>query len=421
MSNTSDPGAEAPASDSTAETTSATNSGKASGPLSDLRVIELGQLIAGPFCGQLLGDMGAEVIKVEAPGAGDPMRTWGQGLPVWWPVIGRNKKSITLNLREPEGQTLLRQLVADADVLIENFRPGTMEQWGLGYDALAAINPRLIMVRVSGFGQTGPYAQRAGYGSIGEAMGGIRYLAGDPDRPPSRVGLSIGDSLAATFACVGTLAALHHRHRTGRGQVIDAAIYEAVLAMMESTIPEYTEAGVIRERSGAILPKIAPSNVYPTRSGEMILIGANQDSVFARLCEAMGQAELARDPRYATHTARGERQAELDERIANWTATLDAEELLATLERHGVPAGRIYRAPEMLDDPQFKARQSIVDVPHPVFHHLKMQNVAPRFSETAGSIRWPGPELGAHNEEIYAKLLGLGAEALSDLSGRGII
>ncbi|MEQ9003441.1 MAG: CoA transferase, partial [Pseudomonadales bacterium] len=277
----------------------------ATGPLADLRVLELGTLIAGPFCGQLLGDLGAEVIKIEPPGTGDPMRAWGQGLPVWWPVIARNKKSVTLNLREAEGQALLKRLVADADVLIENFRPGTLERWGLGYPELAQVNPRLIMARVSGFGQTGPYAKRAGYGSIGEAMGGIRYLAGDPDRPPSRVGLSIGDSLAATFACVGVLAALHHREQSGRGQVVDSAIYEAVLAMMESTIPEYTEAGVIRERSGAILPKIAPSNVYPTRDGEMIVMGANQDSVFTRLCEAMGQPALATDPRYASHTARG--------------------------------------------------------------------------------------------------------------------
>ncbi len=392
-----------------------------SGPLADLRVIELGQLIAGPFCGQLLGDMGAEVIKVESPGEGDPMRTWGQGLPVWWPVIARNKKSITLNLREPEGQSLLRRLVADADVLIENFRPGTMEKWGLGYADLAAINPRLIMVRVSGFGQTGPYAHRAGYGSIGEAMGGIRYLAGDPDRPPSRVGLSIGDSLAATFACLGTLAALHHRARSGRGQVVDAAIYEAVLAMMESTIPEYTEAGVIRERSGAILPKIAPSNVYPTRDGEMILIGANQDSVFARLCDAMGAPALATDPRYATHTARGERQAELDQRIAAWSATLDGDALLATLETHGVPAGRIFRAPEMLADPQFAARDSIVDVPHPSFRNLKMQNVVPKLSETQGSIRWAGPALGAHNQEVYEGVLGLAPDEMAQLQRRGII
>jgi formyl-CoA transferase len=391
------------------------------GPLADLRVLELGQLIAGPFCGQLLGDMGAEVIKIEPPGEGDPMRTWGQGLPVWWPVIGRNKKSITLNLREPEGQALLKRLVADADVLIENFRPGTMEKWGLGYAELAAINPGLIMVRVSGFGQTGTYAHRAGYGSIGEAMGGIRYLAGDPDRPPSRVGLSIGDSLAATFACLGTLAALHHRQASGRGQVVDAAIYEAVLAMMESTIPEYTEAGTIRTRSGAILPKIAPSNVYPTSAGEMILIGANQDSVFTRLCAAMGQDALAKDPRYASHTARGEHQAELDERIAAWTATLSADALLDTLEQHGVPAGRIYRAPEMLADPQFQARESIVDVPHETFRHLKMQNVVPKLSETQGRIRWPGPPLGAHNAEVYAGLLGLDDGALADLQARGVI
>jgi crotonobetainyl-CoA:carnitine CoA-transferase CaiB-like acyl-CoA transferase len=251
--------------------------------LKDVRVVELGQLIAGPFCGQLLGDMGAEVIKVEAPGVGDAMREWGRGVPVWWPVIGRNKKSVTLNRREATGQDILRSLIEKADILVENFRPGTLEKWGLGFDVLAKINPGLIMVRVSGFGQSGPYAQRAGYGSVGEAMGGIRYLAGDPSLPPSRVGLSIGDSLAATFACVGALAALHHREQTGVGQVVDSAIYEAVLAVMESTVPEYTVGGLIRERSGAILPKTAPSNVYPTRTGEMIVMGANQDSVFARL------------------------------------------------------------------------------------------------------------------------------------------
>ncbi len=272
---------------------------EAVGALSHLRVLELGQLIAGPFCGQLLGDMGADVIKIEAPGVGDPMRSWGQGKPVWWSVIGRNKRSVTLDLRKPEGREVLRRLAAEADILIENFRPGTLEKWELAPEALQALNPRLIVVRVSGFGQTGPYAKRAGYGSIGEAMGGMRYLAGEPDRPPSRVGLSIGDALAATFACLGALTALESRHRSGRGQVVDSAIYEAVLAMMESTVPEYTEAGVIRERTGAILPKIAPSNVYPTADGEMVLIGANQDSVFARLAEAMGEPELASDPRYA--------------------------------------------------------------------------------------------------------------------------
>lgn len=391
------------------------------GPLHGIRVVELGQLIAGPFCGQLLGDFGAEVIKVEPPGAGDPMRGWGQGAPVWWSVIARNKKSVTLNLREAEGQELLKQLAVKADVLIENFRPGTMEKWGLDYGTLAALNPGLIMVRVSGFGQTGPYAHRAGYGSIGEAMGGIRYLAGDPDRPPSRVGLSIGDSLAATFACLGTLAALHSRHATGRGQVVDSAIYEAVLAMMESTIPEFTEAGVIRERSGAILPKIAPSNVYPTADGEMILIGANQDSVFARLCRAMERLELTEDARYRDHAARGEHQQELDELIARWTRTLAADALLDVLESNGVPAGRIYRAPEMLADPQYAARESIVAVAHRAFPNLKMQNVAPKLSETPGRIRWHGPELGEHNEEVYGELLGLLPERRAELGASGVI
>ena len=391
------------------------------GPLADIRVLELGQLIAGPFCGQLLGDMGAEIIKLEPPGVGDAMRDWGRGLPVWWSVIARNKKSATLNLREPRGQQLLRDLVGHADILIENFRPGTMEKWNLGYDALAAINPGLIMVRVSGFGQTGPYAQRAGYGSVGEAMGGIRYVAGDPDRPPVRVGLSIGDSLAATFACVGALAALHHRANTGVGQVVDSAIYEAVLAMMESTVPEFSEGGLVRERSGAILPKTAPSNVYPTKSGEMIVMGANQDSVFSRLCEAMQRPEFARDARYVDHVARGEHQAELDHLISAWTVTLDAEPLLATLTEFGVPAGRIYRAPDMLSDPHFVARESIVDVPHSQFKNLKMQNVFPRMSATQGTVRWPGPPLGAHNDEVYGTLLGLDAATRAGLVRDGII
>lgn len=391
------------------------------GPLSGLRVIELGQLIAGPFCGQLLGDMGAEVIKIEAPGQGDPMREWGRGAPVWWPVIARNKKCITLDLRSEAGQDVLRDLVAGADILVENFRPGTLERWGVGYDALAAVNPGLIMVRVSGFGQTGPYAGRAGYGSIGEAMGGMRYLAGDPDRPPSRVGLSIGDALAATFGALGALAGLEHRHRTGHGQMVDSAIYESVLAMMESTVPEFTVAGMIRERSGAILPGIAPSNVYPTRDGQSILIGANQDSVFRRFAQAMASPELADDPRYATHTARGEHQAELDARIAEWTAQWDADPLLAHLEDHGVPAGRIFRAPEMLRDPHYQARESIVGVDHPEFDDLRMQNVFPRLSHTPGRIRWPGPALGAHNEEVYREVLGYDAERVRALRDAGVI
>ncbi len=394
------------------------------GALSDLRVLELGTLIAGPFCGQLLGDMGAEVIKIEAPGQGDPMRHWGpqkRGTPsVWWPVIGRNKKSITLDLRQPDGQSLFKDLSTKADVIIENFRPGTLEKWGCGYEVLSAINPGLILVRVSGYGQTGPYSQRAGYGGIGEAMGGLRYIVGEPDRPPSRVGISIGDSLAAVHACMGTLAALHHRDRTGHGQVIDAAIYESVLNMMESLVTEYDQLGHVRERSGPILPRIAPSNVYPTRDG-IVMIGANQDTVFARLAAAMQAPELATDERYKDHQARGANQRDLDDIIAAWTATLDTRALLALLEKHGVPSGLIYRTADMFDDPHFVAREAIVRTSHPAFGTLRMQNVAPRLSATPGSIRTPAPELGQHNAEVFRELLGIDAAALASYQSRGII
>ncbi len=394
------------------------------GALSDLRVLELGTLIAGPFCGQLLGDMGAEVIKIEAPGQGDPMRTWGpqeRGKPsLWWPVIGRNKKAITLDLRQAEGQRLFKELAALSDVVVENFRPGTLEKWGCGYDALAAVNPRLVLVRVSGYGQSGPYAHRAGYGGIGEAMGGLRYIVGETDRPPARVGISIGDSLAAMHACLGTLAALHHRERTGRGQVVDAAIYESVLNMMESLITEYDQLGHVRERSGAILPRIAPSNVYPTRDG-MVMMGANQDTVFARLCNAMDKPDLASHANYRDHHARGTHQRELDELIAAWTATFETRELLARLEAHGVPAGLIYRAPDMLEDAHFIARQAIVSTPHPEFGTLRMQNVAPRLSASPGSIRSSAPGLGEHNDEIYSGLLGLAGEHLARLRATSVI
>jgi len=397
----------------------------ANGPLGDLRVIELGTLLAGPFCGQLLGDMGAEVIKVEPPKQGDPLRVWGRekahGKSLWWPVVARNKKSITLDLRQPEGQRLLHELVAKADFLLENFRPGTLEKWGCGYAELEKVNPRLIMIRVSGFGQTGPYARRAGFGAIGEAMGGLRYVVGDPEKPPSRMGISIGDSLAATFACFGALSALHYREVTGRGQVVDSAIYEAVLNMMESLITEYDKAGYIRERSGAILPNIAPSNVYPTSDGSMVLIAANQDTVFQRLTVAMGRPELAQQPEYSTHVARGTRQAELDALIDAWTRTKACEELLDLMEEFGVPSGLIYRAPEMLEDPHFKARDAIVTVPHPDLGELKMQNVAPKLSHTPGRVRSPSPTLGQHNDEIYRGMLGLSAERYAQLKAAKVI
>jgi formyl-CoA transferase len=397
----------------------------ARGPLSDLRVIEMGTLLAGPFCGQLLGDLGAEVIKIEPPNQGDPLRAWGQekvnGKSLWWPVVGRNKKAITLDMRQPEGQALLEELVAKADFLLENFRPGTLEKWGCGYEKLSKINPRLIMIRVSGYGQTGPYSSRAGFGAIGEAMGGLRYVVGDPTTPPSRMGISIGDSLAATFACVGALSALHYREKTGRGQIVDSAIYEAVLNMMESLITEFDKTGYIRERTGAILPHVAPSNVYPTSDGSMVLIAGNQDTVFGRLAQAMGQPELAKDPQYATHAARGTNQKQLDDLVGKWTRTKTRTQLLELMSESGVPAGLIYRAPEMLEDPHFQAREAIVTVPHPDFGELKMQNVAPKLSETPGSIRTPSPELGQHNDEIFLNLLGLQRERYESLKSRKVI
>jgi crotonobetainyl-CoA:carnitine CoA-transferase CaiB-like acyl-CoA transferase len=392
-----------------------------SGPLAGLRVLEMGQLIAGPFCGQLLADLGAEVIKIELPGRGDPMREWGRGAPVWWTVIGRNKKCITLDVRTPRGLALMKELAARADVLVENFRPGTLERWGLDYGTLAGLNPRLVLVRVSGYGQDGPYAARAGYGAIGEAMGGLRYVCGDPATPPSRVGISIGDSLAALFACIGCLAALQQRERSGTGQIVDSAIYESVLAVMESTVPEYTVSGVIRERHGAVLPGIAPSNVYPTADGHLIVMGANQDTVFRRLCAAMGRQELADDARYRDHAARARHQYELDELIAAWTATHDAAPLLARLEEAGVPAGRMFRAPDMLEDPHYRARRSIVEIAHGKFRNLMMQNVFPRLSATPGEVRWPGAAMGAHNEEVLGGILGLDGDALASLRAEGVI
>lgn len=396
----------------------------ATGPLAGLRVLEMGQLIAGPFAGQLLGDLGADVVKVEDPTAGDPIRSWGRELPqgesLWWSVIGRNKQSVTLNLRSSEGQGLARRLAAEADVLIENFRPGTMERWGLGYEDLKKLNPGLVMVRVSGFGQDGPYASRPGYGAIGEAMGGLRYVVGDPSTPPSRTGISIGDTLAAMFATIGALAALREREATGLGQVVDSAIYEAVLGVMESLVPEWTTAGFQRERTGAILPKIAPSNVYPTSDDGWILIAANQDTVFRRLAEAMGRPELGEDPRFTTHVARGEHQQELDDIVADFTRALSLAEAEALLNEHGVPNGRIYRPRDMVEDPHFAARGTITEVEHPVLGTVAMQNVFPRLSRSAGQVRWPGPRLGEHTDQVLRRI-GLTDEQVTALHEAGVV
>ena len=391
------------------------------GPLKGIRVVEMGQLIAGPFCGQLLGDMGADVVKVEAPGRGDPMREWGRpGYPLFWEILSRNKQCVSLDLRKPAGQELARKLIGAADILIENFRPGTLEGWNLSPEQLHRANPGLIIVRVSGYGQTGPYAGRAGFGGIGEAMGGWRNVVGDPDRPPSRMGVSIGDSLAATFGCLGALAALRHREATGEGQVVDSSLYESVLHVMESLVPDYALAGFIRERSGSILPGIAPSNVYRCKDGDY-LIGANQDSVFLRLCEAMSRPELATDPRYATHQARGERQAELDALIEAWTRQRTVDEVEAAMSDAGVPAGRIYRAPDMLADPHFKAREALIELAHPKWGKLPMQNAFPKLSLTPGSVRRPAPQtVGQDNTDVYSAL-GLGQAELENLRAAGVI
>ncbi len=392
------------------------------GPLTDLRVIEMGQLIAGPFCGQLFADMGADVIKVEPPGKGDPMRTWGrEGYPLWWKVCARNKRCITANLRETEGQNIIKQLVKEADFVLENFRPGTMEKWGLGYEDLKKINPKIIMIRVSGYGQTGPYSKRPGYASVGEAMGGVRYLMGDPDRKPSRAGISLGDTLAATYATVGALAALHHREKTGEGQVIDASIYESVLTVMESLVAEYTVEGYTRERSGSILPAIAPSNIYNGTDG-MVIIAANQDTVFARLSDAIAMPELKDNPRYATHVARGANQTELDEIIQDWAndkAIGDIEDLMI---KHAVPVGKVYRAKEMIEDPHYAAREALIDVDSETYGSVKMQNVFPKMSKTQGEVRWGGPEkLGSHTEEVLTELLDLSPAQIQKLRASQIV
>ena len=391
------------------------------GSLDGVRVIELGHMIAGPYSGQVFADFGADVVKVEPPGKGDPMRVWGRGdYPLWWTICARNKRCITVNLRDAEGQEIIKKLVAQADVVIENFRPGTLEKWGLGFEDLKAVNPKIILVRVSGYGQTGPYAQRAGYAAIGEAMGGMRYLSGYPDRRPSRTGLSLGDTITALYATIGALAALQHRDKTGEGQVVDCALYESVLATMEATVPEYTVSGYIRERSGSILPNVAPSNIYQCKDGD-ILIAANQDSVFSRLCTAMKRPELAEDERFFDHTARGKNQVELDDLIEQWTREFTLDEMDALMDASGVPCGKVYRAPEMLEDPHFQARDAIIDVPDPKWGEVKMQNVFPKLSATPGQVKWTGPGLGQHNADVFGELLNLSADEIAALEEKKVI
>ena len=394
------------------------------GALAGVRVLELGHVIAGPFCGQVLGDLGADVVKVEAPRVGDVLRQWGwggdDGDSLWWRVTGRNKRSVTIDLRRPEGQELVRRLAREVDVVVENFRPGTLERWHLGYEQLSAGNPGLILVRISGFGQDGPYAARAGYAAIGEAMGGLRALTGYPDHPPVRVGLSLGDSLAGLMGALGAVAALHARGRTGRGQVVDASIYESVLAITEALVPEWQVARRRRRRSGPTLPGVAPSNVYPTRDGQ-VLIAANQDSVFGRLAAAMGDPELAGDPRFASHQARGEHMTELDDRIADWTVARPARQVLDLLHEAGVPAGLVYEPEDMLADPHFRARRSLVEVPDPDHGRITMPAAVPRLSDTPGRVRWAAPAIGQHHAEVLGELAGLDDAELAELRQAGVV
>jgi len=406
-----------------------TERGATHGPLTGMRMVELGTLLAGPFAGRLLGDMGAEVLKVEAPGKPDPLRDWGharyEGRSLWWPVQSRNKKCITLNLREPRGQELLLELVRVADVVTENFRPGTLERWNLGYDRLSEANPGIVLARISGYGQTGPYAERAGFASVAEAMGGLRYINGFPGEAPPRTGISLGDSLAAMFAVQGILAALYHRDAlggNGRGQVVDVSLMEASFALLESTVPEYDRLGIVRQPSGTGLKGVAPSNIFKSRDDTWVVIAANQDAVFRRLCDAMGRPELADDPRYATHLARGENQEEVDGLVAEWAAQHDAHEIDRILNEAGVVCGPIYSIAEIFEDPQFRAREMLVEHVDPDFGPYVGPGIVPKFSETPGAIRWSGTwEEGSHNEEIYRGLLGLSASELDGLREDGIV
>ncbi|NNM74665.1 CaiB/BaiF CoA transferase family protein [Enterovirga aerilata] len=394
-----------------------------SGPLTGLKVIELGQLIAAPFATRLLAEFGATVIKVEPPGTGDPLRKWRKthdGTSLWSYVQSRNKHSVTIDLKAPEGQDIVRRLASEADVVVENFRPGTLEKWGLGFEELAKLNPRIVLVRLSGYGQTGPYRERPGFGVIGEAIGGIRYTTGSPDRPPSRVGVSIGDSLAALHAVIGTLMAIVDIARNGgTGQVVDVSLYESVFNIMESLIPEYGVLGEIRERSGGALPGIAPTNAYEARDG-YVLIAGNGDSIFRRLMKAIGRDDIGQDPRFADNAGRAAEADLIDAAIEAWTKERTAEEALAVMNEASVPAGRIYNAADIMGDPHYRAREMIIETRLPDGTPMPVPGIVPKLSRTPGSMRWLGPKLGEHTDQVLAEA-GYSAEEVADLRRRGIV
>lgn len=398
------------------------------GPLAGVRVVELGMLLAGPFTGRLLGDMGAEVIKVEPPGKPDPLREWGQarykGRSLWWGVQSRNKKCVTLDLRRERGQELLLELVRRSDVLVENFRPGTLEKWNLGWERLREANPGLVLCRVSGYGQTGPYAPRAGFASVAEAMGGIRHINGFPGEPPPRMHISLGDSLAGMFAAQGILAALYRRDAlgAGSGQVVDVSLVESCFALLESTVSEYDRLGIVRGPGGTGLKGVAPSNIFESRDGKWVVIAANADNVFRRLCGAMGQPELADDARFSTHLARGEHQEELEGIVAEWAGRHDADEIDRVLNDAGVICGPIYTIADIFEDEHFRAREMLVEHIDPEFGPYIGPGIVPKFSETPGEVRWSAPwEPGSHNREVYGNLLGLADEELRELAEAGVL
>lgn len=393
-------------------------------PLSGLRVLELGQLIAGPFASKILAEFGADVIKIEPPKTGDPLRTWRllhEGTSVWWAAHARNKRSVTLDLRQPEGQEVIRQLAADADILIENFRPGAMEKWGLGFKDLHAINPKLIMLRVSGYGQSGPYRDRPGFGVIGEAMGGLRYLSGEPGRPPVRVGVSIGDTLSGLHGVIGVMMALRHREQQGGvGQEVDVALYESVFNMMESLLPEYSKFGVVRQPSGASMPGIVPTNAYLCRDGRYALIAGNGDSIYKRLMQAIGREDLATDPTLANNVGRAANAECIDAAISAYTEQYPLDDVLETMNKAGVPAGKSYDAADIAQDPHYQARDMILDATLPDGSVVQVPGIVPKLSQTPGQITRPAPELGQHTAEVLEGL-GIGAAQQADWKERGII
>ena len=394
--------------------------------LKGLKVLEMGQLIAGPSAGRLFAEFGAEVIKIESPTDGDPIRYWRvveNGTSLWWYVQSRNKKSVAIDLRQPEGQEIVRQLAKEVDIIIENFRPGTMEKWGLGYEQLKEVNPGLIMVRVTGYGQDGPYRDKPGFGSIGEAMGGLRYLTGYPDRPPTRVGISIGDSISSLYAVIGAMMAVYHRDvkGTGQGQIVDVALYESVFSFMESMLPEYDRAGVIRERSGSTLPGITPSNTYLCADGKYVVIGANGDGIFKRLMVAIGYPEYADDPRFRNNASRTEHAEFLDQIIGDWAKSLPIDQALKILDEAKVPAGSIYSIADIVNDPHYHARGMIREVEVDGLGKLKVPGIVPKLSETPGDIDWVGPKLGEHTNEVLTKTLNLTNEQIQDLIDKGVL